>query len=275
MTKAASINPANIPDTQKTNTNSNGFAALIHVTSSRYVKREYSPESNIQPRVAIKWVMGTTKGNSFERTWSVGVNWDDNLVSPDGKQFYGTINKNSDAHYFLQKVVATDYPTEKMTDDISVFENETFFMTEDTNPKVRGARRNLYPKQYHPEGWDQALAAALARRAEREAAENAKTYASADSATYQGSTTHTPVVQASTQVLKAAADALVAVLNENGGTIMRGNILAKLNPYLTTQGWSADFQRDVRIALFDMPQLQAVVSNTPSLKIDGETVSFR
>lgn len=280
MTKYASINPATAGGDDKKSFDSSEFAALVNVKSSRYTKHEYNPDSNLAPKIGIKWAMGTTKGNTFERTWSIGVPWDGNetAISEDGKQCSVPIRKNSDAFYLLQKIVAGGFPADRLTDDVSVFEGETFFMATDANPKVSGATRKIYPKAYHPEGWDAALAETLRRRAEREA-ENA---GADSSATLQSSyTPPTSVQQTPDEVLQTAGDALIAILQDNGSRVERSKIPALLNGYIesaqkqTGRVWDRSFRQSVAVALWDMSQLTAVVNNNPALKIDGETISLK
>lgn len=273
-TNFVSINPATQKDTAEIGQTS--FAALIHVKSSRYVERTYQDPS-LASKVAIKWEMGTTKGNTFDRMWTTGILWEGGKnVSPDGKKLTQPIAPRSDAGYLLRKVVTSGFPTEKIVDDVSVFEGQTFFMTEDANPGTRGSYKGLYPKQYHPEGWDAALAETLARRAAREAQQNAPAYNAGT--TLQSSYTPPAVMQQSNaDVLKAAGDALVGILQTNGSTIERNKIPAKLNTYVETTGkaWEQKFRQNVAIALWDMDTLKTVVGNNPALKIENETVSFK
>jgi hypothetical protein len=275
MDNYVSINPSDTPETAQ---EGRGFAALIHVTSSRYVKREYQDES-LAPKVAVKWIMGTTKGNSFERMWTTGIPWEDGRhVSPDGKHLTDKpMSKNCDAQYLLRKAIASDFPNDKIKNDISVFEGETFFMTEDTNPKSKGSYKGLYPKQYHPEGWDTALAETLARRAAREAQQNAPAYGT--EATLQSSYTPPQVVQ-SDDVMRTAGEALVSILEANGSTVTRNQIPGKFSTYVsskekeTNRKWEDKFRQTVLTTLWELPTLQAIVNNNPKLKLDGDSVSI-
>lgn len=276
MAKYTSIKPDNsVSDNPE---GAREFSALVHVKSSRFDKHEYNDE-RLGAKIAIKWVLGTTKGNTFERTWSIGVPYEgnENLIADGGKRYTGDIKKNSDGNYLLKKAVESGFPADKLTDDISVFEGETFFMTTDANPNAQGSRRKPYPKYYKAEGWEAALQETLRRRAEREAQQNAPAYPAGDStATLQSSYTP-PAVAVQGDVLKTASEALVDILLKNGRTVTRSQIPAKLNTYVESTGksWDKDFRQNVAIALWDMPQLQAVVGSNPNLKIDGETVSFK
>ena len=278
MTKYASINPANAPAEGTQQSFDDGFAALVNVKTSRYVKYEYQPESGIAPKIGIKWTMGTTKGNTFDRQWSTGLPWEgnENAISADGKHLSGQIKRNSDGFYMLEKAVEAGFPADKLTDDISIFEGETFFIADGTNPRSRGSAKKPYPKKYHPEGWEAALAETLRKRAERAAKESAPAYQPAQ---LQGSYAP-PAVLKSDDVLKTAGDALVAILLDNGSTVARNQIPAKLNAYVDKQQksgnvWDPNLRREVSIALWDIQQLQAVVGNNPTLKMDGETISFK
>lgn len=276
MTKYASINPTAIPGANEPDRN-NEFAALVNVKSSRYVKYEYSLDSGIAPRIGIEWVMGTTKGNSFSRTWSIGVPWEGNegAISADGKHCSVDIKRNSDAYYMLQKVVDAGFPAEKLTNDISVFDTETFFMATDANPRSKGSSRKLYPKKYHSEGWETAREAALQRRAAREAQQNAPAY------TPTSSYNPPAVMQTDNkQVLEAAGEILAAVL-VGGGPVTRNQLPSKINAYIeqkqkeTGSVWDSAFRRDVAIALWDIEQLNTVVAANPRLTISGETINFK
>lgn len=278
MTKYASINPTNIPGANDPDRSSE-FAALVNVKSSRYVKFEYAPESGLPDKIGIKWDMGTTKGNTFDRIWSIGVPWEGNetAISADGKQCSVSVKRNSDAYYMLQRVIEAGFPAEKLTDDISVFEKETFFMATDANPRVKGSKRKLYPKKYHPEGWETALEAAVQRRAVREAQQNAPAYTAPTSSYAPPAVVQTD----NTQVLAAAGEVLAAVLAGGGGTITRNELPKQVNAYIeqkqkeTGSVWASEFRRDVAIALWDMGQLTSVVNSNPKLVLNGETVSFR
>lgn len=281
MSKYASINPSSIPGSPEGG--SNEFAALIQVKTSRYVKFEYNPDSNLPPKIGIKWTMGTTKGNTFERSWSIGVPWEgnENAISADGKHCTVAIKKNSDGFYLLEKAIEAGFPADKLLDDISVFEGETFFIATDVNPRAKGARRKEFPKRYHAEGWDAALAETLARRAAKEAQQNAPAYTPSSSATMQSS--YNPPTIMATDVLDtvtaAAADALEAIVN--GAAVTRNQIPKKLNEYVegqqkaTGRPWDPKFREAVAVALWDMNQLKSVVATKPGLTIDGETVSAR
>ena len=273
MTQYASINPNSIPGANEPNT-SNEFAALVQVKSSRFVKYEYAPESGLAPKIGIKWEMGTTKGNTFDRVWSIGQPWDGNegAISPDGKSCTLDIKRNSDAYYLLQKVLETEFPAAKLTNDISVFEGETFFMTTDANPRARGSRRKVYPKRYHPEGWEAAREAALQRQAAKAAQQNAPAY------TPQSSYNPPVVVQtASGDVMQTAAEALASILSTTGGKVDRKDIPKQLNTFVETnkKTWDPNFRREVGIALWDINQLTTVVASNPAWTLNGETISFR
>lgn len=272
MSKYTSIKPQISvgPDDSKSS-----FAALIQVKSSRFVERPYADPA-LESTVAIRWEMLSTKGNIFARDWTTGVKWEGGKnVSPDGKRLMAPIKPGSNANYLLQKIVAAEYPQDKMVDDISVFDGEAFFMAEDVNPKSKGSYKNLYPKRYHPEGWDTAREAAIARRAAKEAANNAPVYESSP-ATPISSYTPPAVVQ-SNDVLRTAAEALTAIVQgTNTGEITRLQLPAKLSTYYeqTKQNWTESFRKEVTVALWDMEQLKTVVSSVPILRIQDETISI-
>lgn len=277
MTNYASINPNAIPGANEPDTR-NEFAALVQVKSARFVKYEYAPESGLDPKIGIKWEMGTTKGNTFDRVWSIGQLWNGNegAVSADGKSCSLDIKRNSDAYYMLQKAVEAGFPTAKLTNDISVFEGETFFMTTDANPRVRGSRRKVYPKRYHPEGWEAALEVALQRQAAKAAQQDAPAYSAP--ATMQSSYAPPTVVQtASGDVLQTAAEALAGILSATGGKVERKDLQKQLSLYVeqNKKTWDSGFRRDVGIALWDINQLTTVVASNPKLTLNGETISYK
>jgi hypothetical protein len=281
MTKYPSINPTTAAPDDDKGFNANSFAALVKVKSSRYVEHSYNPESGLESKVGIQWIMETTKGNTFERTWPIGYLWKDaaSAISADGKKFSKPIKQKSDGWYMLSKAIEGEFPQERLTDDISVFDGEVFFMTEDTNPKVQGSKRKLYPKYYKGNDWEAAKADQLRRRAEKEAQQNAPTYGGGGSnaATLTGSYTPPTVVKVDNSVVAAAQSALVNILKSNGSKIERSQIPSKLNEYRRTSAtsWTDAFHKNVAIALFDMEQLKAVVESNPSLKLENETISLQ
>lgn len=246
------------------------FAALIHVQSSRYVRLDYNPDSDIAPKIAIGWSMGTTKGNTFERKWSTGIPWDENLISKDGKKISVAIKKNSDAMYFLQKVVnEAGFPSSLVTDDVSVFDGHAFFMATDKNPNSQGSSRKEYPKKFHPEGWEVAKAEVLRRRAEREAQNAAQ---NSEPITPSSSYSPPPIV-VQPDVAAAASGVLKEVITNAGGSISRMDILKEINKLDTVKSWPKSLREQVTASLWERPTLTLIAAEN-GMKVSGDTVSF-
>jgi hypothetical protein len=153
-----------------------------------------------------------------------------------------------------------------------VFENETFFMAMDQNPHSQGSARKIYPKKYHPEGWDAALEETLRRRAEREAGRNESSEA-VMTGSYQPP--QTPAVES--DVADAATTALTSILTANNNSLSRNQIPAKLNSYFESigKGTDKDFRQPITYALWDKEQLTSIVNSNPQFQFDGETVSLK
>lgn len=275
--QSVNINPSAQPQ-QEGQQFSGEFAALVKIVSSRYVKIEYPAELGYSPKIGIKWVMLSTKGNEFDRTYSTGIGWDTTAtVSTDGKRIiaqtedFKGLKPSCDALFLLQKAIASGYPAEQLTDDISVFEGQCFFLTTDVNPRWKGSSKKPYPKQYHPEGWDAALAAKQAK----DAAKATSTYQSNPNTTAQLTQVYTPPpVVVADQVMNEAATALAEILSNAGGKVTRTEIPAKLNAIAGTKSWTPKTRQDITMLLWNPPTLAQVVSNLPIAKIDGETITL-
>lgn len=271
-----SINPG--PASEQPKDGKREFAALVKVESSRYVEHTYQ-DSNLRPKVAIRWVMRTTKDNTFERDWSTGIvigegETLDTYVSANRKQLKTKIKQNSDANYFLRKAInEAGYPSNRVTDDISVFEGETFFLTTDANPLSQGSARKPYPKQYHPEGWETAKSEAIRRRMERELA----TTGGNETATMTGKYTPPPIV-IQPDVRTAATEALVAILTTANGRAVQRDLLTGLNKYIDTTKplWAntPSFRENVTRAIWDYAQITTILQDNPRFAVDGGPIGF-
>ena len=266
------INPETAPDAPE---GKRPFSMLTRVVESRYSERVYQDET-IPSKVAITWKMETTKGNIVERQWPTGIAWEGGKnVSADRKHLLAPMNKRSDAQWLLRKAIAADFPKDRVTNDISVFDGETFYMMDGTNDLAgqrSGNKPKLYPKQYHPEGWEAAKATQEARRAAREAQQNAPTYGS-------DSTYTPPAVVQSNDVLQTASEAITAILTANGPT-QRIQIPGKLGQYVdklqkeTGHEWDKDFRKNVTAALWEKASIETITTNNPKIKFENEVFSL-
>lgn len=279
MSNYADINPTHVvPETKQFD---GEFAALIKVVSSRYVVHSYPAGSGYPDGLAIRWEMESTKGNKFDRTWRVGIKTGVEataIISPDGKHLIPTgenfkgISQQSDGFYFLQKALSSGFPEAKLSNDISVFEGECFFITTDVNPKAKGSGKKPYPKQYHPEGWEAARKAAI----EKQVA-SGKSYApSGQAATLQSVYVPPTVAVVDPDVLSAASTLVLEVLSASSTkTINKAVLTGKIADNDTAKKWEPSFRQKVTIALWTPPSLEAVVASNPLLKLDGDNISLK
>jgi hypothetical protein len=271
------INPSLYVSEEKQFDNQGEFAALVQVKSSRYVPLEYPAELGYDKKIGVKWEMLSTRGKIFDRTFSTGLKWDDLAQpSPDGKRLiaksegFRGLGPKSDALYLLRKAIAAGFPSELITDDISVFEGACFFIATDVNPAWKGSGKKPYPKLYHPEGWEKALAAQQAKQALKAAQQGGSTANATLVNTYT-----VPQVVVAPDVAAAAGEVLTEILTVSGGKVTRAEIPAKINAIAGGKGWSPKQRQDITLALWDIPQLTSIVGNNPALQIAGEQVSFK
>ncbi len=273
MTKSyASINPKNYTQTTESY-DPTAFAALVKVTGSMYVKGDTN-FGDSAVKVKVQWTLESTKGNTFTKSWSTGLQWnDDNAPSADGRRLPVPMRPSSDAIYMIQKAIAAGFPEDQVTDDISVFEGHCFFIADDKNPKWASSGKKSYPKRYHPEGWEAAKATALAKKAAKAAGSTYQENASnSSSATPTGSYAPPPIVVASS-TKDEASKALVAILGVSGGKPMnRTGILQGLANYWTTE--LPSIRQNVTLALWDFAQAAEIVQSNPALKITGNSTDF-
>lgn len=268
--QTASINPSMYTEQEKDQF-SGEFAALVKVVGSRYGKLEYPAELGYPPRIAIVWNLVSTSGKPFEKKYSTGIEWGTLAdVSPDGARLiskssdFSGLKSGSDALFLLRKAITAGFPAEQITDNISVFEGHCFFVTTDVNPSSKGSSKKAYPRDYHPEGFEATMNARAAKKA-----------AASGGATMINTYAPAPVVAVSSDVVAAASMVLGEIVALAGGTISRNQIPNKINELAPNKGWSQKQRQDITLALWDLPTLKSVVTTANTLKIDGETVSFK
>lgn len=245
---------------------------LVTVVSSRFVKLEYPPDIKSQPKIAIRWVLKTTKGKEFNKEYSTGLNWDEKAsVSPDGKSLvakkeYSGLSKLCNAFYLRERAIKAAFPEEIIKNDIAVFDGATFTMEEGKNPRVKGAGTTWYPLQYHPEGMQAVMTArgwTTSPDGVTGVPTNPSTFVPAPSA---------PTI--SPEVMETAKSALLTIVAAKGGSVKRTELPNALGPIAAANGWDKEMRPAVTFALWDVAQLKEVVA-AASLKIDagGDTIS--
>lgn len=273
--QAASINPNDYQSKDTGTEFSNEFAVLAKVVKSRYDKITYPPELGYDAKIGIFWTLLSPTGKTFTKQYSTGLKWDDvATISQDGTRLlakspdFSGFKKNSDGLFLLRKAISAGFPPEMLTDNIAVFDGHCFFLTTDVNPNWKGSSKKAYPKKYHPEGFEAALAAREAKKA-AQAQGQAPTSTPAQMV---GSYTPPPVTVGG-DVITAAGAVLGEILALAGGKIARNQIPMKINDIAPSKGWTPKQRQDITLALWDLPTLTAVVS-TQGMKLEGETVSF-
>ena len=270
----ASINPKDYSQDTPETFDPTSFAALVEVVKSRYT--ESQPFGDTAPKVQIEWTLRSTKDNIFTKRWSTGLKWEEpNLPIDDGKRLAVPIRALSDGMYMIQKAISAGFPENLITNDISVFEGHTFLIADGKNPRIAASGKKAYPKKYHPEGWETAKSAALAKRAAKESGATESGAADATSTKAVLTNSYVPPALVQTNVKQAATEALVAILAASGGKkVDRTAILQGLNKYEGSKAWSPNLRTEVTMALYDYKQLSSIVTDNPVLTLTGNASEF-
>lgn len=250
--------------------------ATVKVVEARYGKEseiapEYKdPSKAYAARIVAKFTYSITKQDGSTKVikpqeYSTGITWDGDkstaTVTPDGKRLiakkgFTGFNKVTDFYHLLETAVNAGFPEDGFKGDLSVFDNLTFQLVSEPNP--RGKTTPGKDPRKKP------FFALLI----------GTTNASAStSASGNGSAKVAESVTIDPSILEAGVQALTSIVAESTtNSVTRRDIAGKVPPIAERNKWDLNKRVGVMNALFEPAKLAYVVT-AAGLKLNGDTVS--
>lgn len=244
--------------------------STVRVIEARYgkltVPAQYQPQDKpIPDRIGGKFKLAIKKNDGTEhilerpQEYSTGLQWDNEavIVSADGKRLaakkagaFKGFSKNCDFYHLLETAKEAGFPEDGFKGDLSVFDNLTFQMVSESNPRTKdGKSKPFFGLLLNGGETTNTVAAPVAAAAQE------------NTATVSPAIISAGVVALSTMIAESATQ-----------SITRRDVAAKVPPIADKNGWDVGIRTGVMQALFDLPKLQ-VIAAAAGLKVNGETVS--
>lgn len=245
--------------------------STVRVVEARFgkltVPAQYQPQDKpIPDRIGAKFKLAIKKNDGTEhilerpQEYSTGLQWDNEavIVSADGKRLaakkagaFKGFSKNCDFYHLLETAKDAGFPEDGFKGDLSVFDNLTFQMVSEANPRTKDGKSKPFFGLLLNGG--EAAAPVVA--------------APATPAAQEATATVSPAI------ISAGVIALSTMIAESSTqSITRRDVAAKVPPIADKNGWDVGIRTGVMQALFDLPKLQ-VIAAAAGLKVNGETVS--
>lgn len=248
--------------------------ATVRIVEARYGKFEIpaqyqDPKNPIPAKIAAKFTLAIKKQDGSEKIlkpqeYSTGIIWDGEdstaTVTPDGKKLvakkgFKGFSKQTDFYHLLETAVNAGFPEDGFRGDLSVFDNLTFQMVSESNPRAGNAKAGKPAKEKPFFGL---------------------LVGGGPVSSGEGSAPSQPAAASpalSPEIVAAGIAALTTMVNESPTkSIQRREVASKVPPIADANKWDSGTRVAVMQALFNSQSL-GVIASTAGLKVSGDTVS--